>query len=151
MPLFIGQHIERAWYFRSELERPEAERRIKAAIIEEALEHGASLTAPEWETLEPGDERIDPARPEKWREARVLVGRCLVVDITRPVQPESFLAGLERKDLDRLRSVTRVMHRRAKPKAPPLTDAECDEIIEDIGPQVGAQMLADAVNRRLVN
>lgn len=151
MPLFIGQHIERAWYFRSELERPEAERRIKQAIIEEALEHGASLAAPEWETLEPGDERLPTDRPERWREARCLVGRCLVVAISRPVAPESFLASLERKDLERLRSVTRIMHAKAKPHAGPLTDAECDEVIEEIGPQVGAQMLADAVNRRLVN
>lgn len=149
--LLIGQTLERAWWIKSEMDRPTGERWIKRALAEAAMEAGATLAPIQWETLEPGDERLPADRPERWRGARCLVGRCLVLAITRPLTPESFVASLERKDLDRLRSVTRVMHRRANPGHPPLSDSEADAMIEDIGPRVGAQMLADAVSRRIVN
>ena len=52
----------------------------------------------------------------------------------------SFLLELESSDLERLRTVTR------KVAPHQLTDAECDEIIEEIGPEAALATVREAVD-----
>jgi hypothetical protein len=77
--------------------------------------------------------------------AVVLTERAAVVPAT------GFIYDLTAKDLARLREVTRLMHYQAYPDSPLLTDAECDEIIERIGPQVALKNLRGAVDSKTVH
>lgn len=150
MTLFIGQKIERAWWFRNELERFVGEKKARTAVVRDAAAEGATVGPVTVETLKAGSPRIsDP--PEQWRDAPCLVAWARVVAVSEPLVRESFIAGPDRRDLDRLRQVTRAMHHKARPGDPPLSDAEVDAMIEGIGPKVGARMLKDAVDRRIVH
>ncbi len=68
---------------------------------------------------------------------RMLVGEAEVVGKKPESKPASFIANLDRKDLMRLRHMTRAAHRKtfgAYPtSAPPLSDRECDNVIEECG------------------
>lgn len=47
-----------------------------------------------------------------------------------------FTLELEPKDLGQMRAATRRAHRRAQPREPRLTDAQCDTYINELGEAV---------------
>ncbi|NIA72283.1 hypothetical protein HBA54_27190 [Pelagibius litoralis] len=150
MTLFIGQKIERAWWFRNEMERFLGERNATAAVQKAAKEEGASIGPVKVETLPAGDPRLsDP--PPQWRDAPCLLVSARVTAIASPLVKESFVANLDRRDLDRLRQVTRVMHHQARPDEPRLSNTDADAMIDEFGPKVGERMLREAVDMRVLN
>ena len=62
------------------------------------------------------------------------------------VLPGFFNSLLEPGDLARLRTLTRWAHRAHNPTDRPLTDFECDEVIDALGPEAAAETLRDAVD-----
>ena len=67
-----------------------------------------------------------------------LIGRAPVIGPDKPIVKSSFLAELEPKDLERLRAVTR---RAGAKEGRMLSDAECDELVEEIGPESAYRLL----------
>ncbi len=63
----------------------------------------------------------------------------------------SFVHELNPADLARLRDITRLAHAWRKPGERRLTDAECDAVIEEIGPDSALRTLKQAVDRNLLN
>lgn len=84
----------------------------------------------------PGDDRVPPV-PDHIHGSRVrlLVAESTVTGIAVQTPKGSFVANLEKKDLLRLRLITRMA---AKSE---LTDDECDKIIEEIGPEAAVDTL----------
>lgn len=91
--------------------------------------------------LRPGDPRVPPV-PDHIHgpDVRLRVAEAIVTSQPRPVTKESlFTEELEKKDLARLRKITKRIHTRKTGRH--LTDVEADEIINKIGPDVAYKML----------
>lgn len=90
----------------------------------------------------PGEDRV-PKVPDHIQgpDVRLLVGEARVI-CRQPffALPGSFVGDLDRKDLARLREITR----RAAPEQ--LSDMECERIIEEIGPAAAIEALRKMVD-----
>ena len=76
---------------------------------------------------------------------RLLVAEADVVDNVPELKVNSFLGDLEKKDLERLR----VIVRRQSPG--PITDEQCDAIIEEVGPDAAYDAVRRAVDGNYLN
>ena len=105
---------------------------IDDACAEEGMEHGP-VTFTE---KRPGEDRVPPV-PDHIQGSRVrlLVAESIVTGMAVQTSQGSFVANLEKKDLMRLRLITR------RASKVTLTDQECDEIIEAIGPEAAVETL----------
>lgn len=141
----IGQVVENAmWVTGDESDamvdgyKRQVETSITLLCDELGFIHGPVL----WKTLRPEDDRV-PEVPDhiQGQQVRLLVGESVVL-ARKPVTPVgSFVANLDRVDLERLRILTR----RASGHAD-MTDAQCDEVIEQLGPEAAVDGLRKAVN-----
>jgi len=92
----------------------------------------------------PGDERV-PEVPDHIQgpDVRLLIAEAIVIarlpDLN--VQQGAFIAELEPDDLARLRRITRMSYALQKPFMVPLTDRQCDTIINDLGPDAALDTL----------
>jgi hypothetical protein len=115
----VGDTIEAAlWYNPAQ---PADKDKARDGIAEQ-MASVAVLAPIEWEDLPAGDERLPPA---PFEGARCMVGRARVCALRREGR---FVDDLEKKDLEMLRDATRrqLPHRT-------LSDAECDDIIDEVG------------------
>lgn len=145
-----GDTIENAIWLNG-TETPELLARYKGdvadAMIEVAQSQGAALTPLRWTEKRPGDERV-PAVPDHIQgpDVRLLVAEADVVSM-RAQDTGNFLAELEPRDLARLRRVTREAYARwcrenpGKGQREPLTDRQCDTLINDLGPEAALASL----------
>ena len=94
--------------------------------------------------LEPGNDRV-PSVPRWLERIKGAVPRLLVATAQTVALPEQkswrLVGDLDRKDLARLRAITRRQHAKALPNATPLTDLECDAIIDQLGSEVILEQL----------
>ncbi|PDT71724.1 hypothetical protein CO683_00770 [Bradyrhizobium ottawaense] len=89
-----------------------------------------------FEIKRPGEDRVPPVPDHiKGPDVRLLVATAEVLGF-ETVKAESFVSGLDKHDLSRLRKATREAQGRHLP------DAICDQIIERMGP-VAAGALAE--------
>lgn len=80
---------------------------------------------------------------------RLLRGETVLVSY-RPVErPVSFVANLDAKDLGRLQQITRKAHYKHFNKN--ISDIECNDIIESLGPEAGLAALKQAVDNGVVH
>jgi hypothetical protein len=96
-----------------------------------------------WEVLRPG-EGVAPACDSAAPTLRLLVGRAKV---TAEPARGTFLAELDKVDLNRLRKLTREAHRAQCPWARPMRDTEVDDVIEEFGPKAAEGALRELVAR----
>lgn len=87
----------------------------------------------------PGDDRV-PQVPDhiQGSKVRLLVGEALITK-ELPRKQASFIAGLDKKDLDKLRKITRRTY--AKFYRTLIGNETCDEIIEALGPAAAVATL----------
>ena len=92
----------------------------------------------------PGEDRV-PEVPDhvQGQRVRLLVGEAEIVAKRPEIKPDSFIANLDRMDLLRLRNLTRDAHRRQSNTG--LSDTECDQIIEQYGPEAALETLRKGV------
>lgn len=83
----------------------------------------------------PGDDRVPPV-PDRITgpDVRLIVYEADVLCRAPEVNTRHFVGDLEPKDLERLREVVRR-------RAPHLTDLECDDVIEQLGPEAAIATL----------
>ena len=88
----------------------------------------------------PGDDRV-PDVPEHIQGSRVrlLVAEAEIVGKKPLASAGSFVANLEKKDLDRLRAITR--RKWAEHHWIALTDEQCDDCIDELGPEAALDTL----------
>ena len=100
-----------------------------------------------YEILKPEDDRVPPV--PRWLEnINGVVPRLLVAvtKVTRDLhqEPMGMSGDLDKKDLARLRTITRREHRKAHPNTTPLTDHECDQLIDRLGLEVVLEQLGSS-------
>lgn len=140
----LGEPIEFAIWITGD-EAPEIRRQyeqdirdaFKTVCAGKGFEHGPVTFV---EKL-PGAERV-PEVPKHIQGSRVrlLVAEATVVAAVVQTSRGSFCANLEKKDLQRLRAITRRAWQKQHPQAL-LTDQQCDECIEQLGPAAALETL----------
>jgi len=101
---------------------------------------------------QPGDDRV-PVVPDgvSGPDVRLLVYEADVIGIKPVLKVNSFLNDLDAVDLMRLRAITYKAHRLKCPHEPPLTQIECDDIIEERGLVVAVRDVQGAVDSKTVH
>jgi len=140
----IGDVIESAIWITGD-EAPALREQYKndvcRAIDDLCAEHGFEHGPVQFIEKLPGSNRVPPA-PDHVQGSRVrlLVAEASLVGVSVATSHGSFVANLEKKDLERLRTITR----RAWAKTHPddvLTDKQCDDYIEELGPDTAVDMI----------
>lgn len=94
-----------------------------------------------WSVKAPGMERVPPVPGHiQGQRVRLLIGEAEIVGELPAETTDSLIANLEYKDLQTLRGITRSSHQRHFPGRT-LLDAECDDIIEALGPEAAVDAL----------
>lgn len=143
----IGDEYETGvWYDANEWINPIAQ---CGKDLEDAIRHLCSNYRVrcgdiEFEVMKPGDSRV-PEVP-RWLESktgvvpRLLVARTTIVGSVVNYST-GILADLDKKDLIKLRAITKRAHKVHFPKTPELSDEECDSIIDQLGMEVALESL----------
>lgn len=109
------------------------------AIEDLCTEEGFNHTKVEFVEKHPMDADVPEVPNHIFGErVRLLVGEALILNKVVESPEGSFVANLELKDLKRLRSI---IHKNRPSNVPPLSNMECDEIIEQIGPEAALSTL----------
>ena len=101
-----------------------------------------------YEVLYPGDDRVPPV--PHWLEningvvPRLLVATSEIVSSGQQ-EPIGIIGDLDKKDIARLRIITRRAHHRSYPHDTRLADHECDQIIDKLGLEVVMDQLRSNV------
>lgn len=116
----------------------------QAILADKAAEMGFIIGLMRFTEKPPGAERM-PQVPDhiSGPNVRLLIGEAEVRPNPRPeiIKSSGFVADLDAKDLHRLRTLTREARAKQAPYAAILTDAQCDDIIEQIGPETALKTL----------
>lgn len=94
----------------------------------------------------PGEERV-PKVPDDVHgpDVRFLVGEAKVFDYVPVLSEGCFVADLDLRDLERLRTILRRVHQSYNPGKPELTTEKCDEYINRNGPDAALAALREQV------
>jgi hypothetical protein len=139
----VGDIIESAIWITGD-ESLELRDKYKAAVIQAiddfCHEHGMHHGPTRWTEKRPGEDRV-PQVPGhiQGQRVRLLVAESVVTGPALQISAGSFVANLERKDLLRLRKIT-------KRKFPHYTDRDCDDLIEQLGPEAALETLHQHVH-----
>lgn len=140
----IGDSLETAvWVTGNEsIEmRQRFERDIREYFAEISRYHGVVHGPVIFIEKRPGDDRV-PQVPEHIQgpAVRLIVAESIVIAEIPISSKGSFVANLEVKDLHRLRDLTRKIYAKKYP-GNTLNNQECDEIIEEMGPDAALESL----------
>ncbi len=107
----------------------------------------------DYKILKPGDDRV-PLVP-RWLEKidgampRLLVAttKTQLMSSVSSVNQElpSIVGDLDKRDIARLRLITQKAHHKARPDDSPLTNYECDQIIDKLGIEIVMDQLKSSV------
>ena len=117
---------------------------LGAICIKNKIGHGKIS----YEILKPGDDRV-PSVP-RWLETTNGAIPRLLVATTKTSSyfyhgPMGIVGDLDKKDIARLRVIVKQVHQKFHPKTTPLTDQECDNIIDRQGMEVVVDQLRSSV------
>ena len=131
---------------------------FKRDCMDELANFGAAnrclMGAPTYSEKLPGEDRVPPVPDGLTGPAvRLLICESRVVEALAPqvVRSSGFVHDLDRRDLERLRRITRRAYSRTHPGQARLTDAECDAIIEEIGPDSAIKTLRGGVDSKAIH
>lgn len=155
MQLRPGQLLEAAMWLdgrETEEQLQDWRGRVAKALMDRADADNVMLAPPNFYTLKPGEDRV-PQVPDhiSGPNVRLLVCETIVLALRPVVAPKSFLSELDPRDLERLRRITRQAHRKNNPHGRLLSLAECDRIIEELGPESAARVVRAAVDTGTVH
>jgi hypothetical protein len=126
----------------------------RAEVGKFGLENGVVMSEAAFTEKLPGEDRVPPVPDHiSGPGVRLLVCEATVVASLKAdiVRSTGFVHDLDAKDLARLRRITRAAHQKAQPMERTLTDAECDAVIEQIGPQSALATVREGVDRKVLN
>ena len=140
----LGDCIESAIWItgdESQSTRARYEQDVRQAVADLCEEEGFENGPVTFTEKRPGDERVPPV-PDHVQGSRVrlLVGEAQILGKCVATSEGSFVANLEKKDLVRLRAITRNEYLKRHPDYV-MTDSECDQCIEQYGPEAAVETL----------
>lgn len=99
--------------------------------------------------------KSDPRVPEvpdhiQGPDVRLLIGEADIVGLVVIETGRAFIGDLDRLDLERLRHITRKSFVESNP-GQILTDMECDDVIEELGPEAAYEAIRSAVDNHTVH
>lgn len=146
-----GNEVEFAiWYNANEHSDPinSCGESIKDALGAICAKNNVGYGEISYEILKPGDDRV-PSVPHWLETINGAIPRLLVATTktTSNVhqEPTGIIGDLDKKDIARLRVITRKGHYMSYPNTIPLTDYECDQIIDKLGLQVVTDQLSSSI------
>ncbi len=107
----------------------------------------------DYKILKPGDDRV-PSVPRWLEKVKGATPRLLVATTKTQLMGSvssanqelpSIIGDLDKKDMIRLRFMTRKAHHKAYPNDAPLTDHECDQIVDKLGLEIVMEQLRSSV------
>jgi hypothetical protein len=126
-------------------DRVRYEQDVAEAMDYLCAQEGLSVGPVRFTEKRPGAEDVPPVPDHISGPAvRLLVGESTITGRRPRTSVGSFVANLDKIDLDRLRRITRKAHSRTQPTI--LNDQDCDEIIEQIGPEAALDTLRKTVH-----
>ncbi len=125
----------------------------EAEIGRFGLEHGVMMGEAVYTEKRPGEDRVPPVPDHiSGPDVRLLVCEaCVLRPETKIVKATGFVADLDAKDLARLRKITRRAYAKTHPGQAPLNDAECDAVIERVGPESALKTLRGGVDSKAIH
>lgn len=122
---------------------------LRVGLAEIADQYGVIIGPLLMRELRPGEERVPPVPSHiHGPDVRLLVGEATVIG--EVFQSEgAFVADLEPKDLERLRTILRRVHAAWNPGKPELSVEKCDEYINRNGADAALAALQDQVGVRV--
>ena len=122
------------------------ERDMRAGLATMAENEGVIIGPLIMAEKRPGEERVPPV-PDAIQglDVRLLVGEATVIFYARQASEGCFVADLEPKDLERLRTILRRVHQSYNPGKPELSTEKCDEYININGPDAALAALREQV------
>lgn len=140
----IGTTLETAMWLSGEESQETLDRYYKdvcEAFLTACTEAGFVHGPVAFYELQPGEDRV-PEVPDhiQGQSVRLLVAETDVIAKMPELKTYAFVGDLEHDDLQRLRQITR------RRMGQHLTDFECDDIIEEHGPEAAVAALQQAVN-----
>lgn len=146
----VGEVLEVAiWLTGTESEEKHAwfKREALDALGRAEAEHGVKVGPVAWTEKRPEEDRVPPV-PDyvQGPDVRLLVGEAEIVGEYANTNGVPLSMDLEEEHLVRLRGIVRRKHAAAYPYRRALTDAECDEVIDEHGPDAAAAVVSGAVH-----
>lgn len=131
-------------------ETPEMVRQFKADVvdtIDRTCVENHLLRAPvRFIEKKPGDNRVPPVPDHiQGLDVRLLVGEADITGYAPRPTKRAFVSELEQKDLDQLRAATRHAFE-VNNSGQSITDMQCDDVIEELGPETALRTLGSGVN-----
>lgn len=140
----IGDVIESAIWItgdESELMRLRYEGDVVKSLTHYSLEEGFEHGPVTFTEKLPGTDRVPPVPHHiQGSRVRLLVAEAKITGICVQTSRGSFVANLEKKDLERLRKITRREWAKQHPNDV-LTDKQCDDYIEELGPLTAIDLI----------
>ena len=141
----IGDVIESAIWLTGE-ESPELKKYYETDVISAIDDVCAGyIHGPvKFTEKKPGQDRV-PEVPDHIQgiNVRLLVAEAEVLAPAPETSVGSFVANLDKVDLDRLRDITRQIHKRFNGTI--LANSQCDEVIEELGPEAALSTLRQQI------
>ena len=111
-------------------------------LMEETRVHAGFVLGPvTWSVKRPGEDRVPPVPDHiQGPDVTLLVGEAPIYAV-EPPQGHFVTDELEKSDLMKLRKATRKAYRKQYPGRITLSDAQCDTVINDLGPEVAMEEL----------
>ena len=146
----IGDTIEFAIWMTGEETREQIEqfyRDCRQAVAQLSEQEGFNCASPELFVRLPGEERV-PKVPDhiSGPNVRLLVIETVVVSKRVIPATSRYVDDLDAVDLARLRIITRREHQAAQPGAKRLTDAQCDDAINQVAPETALRTIREQVD-----
>ena len=88
----------------------------------------------------PGEDKVPPVPDHiQGQRVRLLIAEATITEKRPETSKGSFVANLDKKDLDKIRKMTREAY--AKSYGTLIGNTKCDEIIEELGPESAVETL----------
>jgi hypothetical protein len=129
-------------------------RDCEAEIGRFGMENGVIMTAGVYTEKRPGEDRVPPVPDHiAGPDVRLLICEARVAELLKPeiIKSTGFVHDLDERDLARLRRITRRAYAKTKPGQAALSDAECDAIIERVGPESALKTLRGGVDSKAIH
>lgn len=130
----VGSAMEAAYWYNAAdaAAKKDAEVNVRSAFESVEDQLGCRFGPLAWEDVDPLSPRVPDPPPWMQGQVRALIGMGVIFTYPNARIESKFIADLEEEDLRKLRAATRKMF--AKSGGIALTDEECDEIINEYGP-----------------
>ena len=147
----IGEVCQAAAWYHDLTAKDAARSMVRSAFRQTEKNEGVVFGPIEWGQMDPSDAGVPEPTENVKGDVGILRGEASVIVVMPEMLSEAFSQDLPVRELDVMRQVTRDAHAKARPEAEPLTDMQCDVLIDEIAPVTAESIIREAVDSGQVN